>query len=98
MLVYVILFAAALVLRYKKPEVKRSYKIPLGNVGMWIVAIFGISSCIGAIFLGFIPPSQLDVGGLFRFETVLVIGVLGLCIPPFILYRSRASWADSDNS
>lgn len=93
MLVYIALFAAAIYLRYKKPDVARAYKIPLGNYGIWLLGILGIFSCIGAIILGFIPPTQIKIDSLFKYETILVIGIIVLCLPPFIIYALRKpSW------
>ena len=36
-IMYVVLFAAAIKLRYKKPNVARAFKIPGGKVGIWMV-------------------------------------------------------------
>jgi amino acid transporter len=87
MLVYVALFIAAIVLRYKKPHVERSYQVPGGKAGMWLWAVLGILSSVAVIGLGFIPPSQLDTGGLLKYETILVVGMIVLCLPPVIIYR-----------
>ena len=43
-LMYILMFISAIVLRYKKPNVVRAYKIPFKNVGMWVVEI-GRASC-----------------------------------------------------
>lgn len=97
MLVYVGLFAAAIYLRYKYPNVQRPYRIPGGNVGMWIVGVVGIASCIGAILLGFIPPAQINVGNVATYETLLVVGILALCLPPVIIYKfKKPEWKSAD--
>lgn len=94
MMVYLILFAAAIHLRYKKPRVKRAYKIPGGNVGMWIAGILGIFSCSVAILLGFVPPAQIKIGSLWIYEAILIIGIIALCVPPLIMYAFRKpEWA-----
>lgn len=89
MLVYVTLFLAAIRLRYKKPNTPRDYKIPFGNVGMWILGLLGILSSCAAIALGFIPPSQMDVGGLVKYETILVVGIVLFCLPPVVMYKLK---------
>lgn len=86
MFVYIALFAAALWLRYKRPAVARPYKIPLGNPGMWITCVLGLVSCFVAIGLGFLPPSQLEVGSLGVYECILVVGMVVLSVPPLIIY------------
>lgn len=89
MLVYIALFAAALWLRYKKPEVIRSYKVPFGKIGIWIVCLLGIFSSSAAIALGFIPPAQLTIGNVVIYETILIVGILCLAAPPIIIYLLR---------
>lgn len=93
MLVYVALFAAAIWLRYKKPEVKRQFKIPGGKLGIIIVGVLGILSSLGAIVLGFIPPSQLSVGNIWVYESILIVGIVLLTAPPVIIYlRRKPGW------
>lgn len=87
LLYYAFLFAAALKLRYKAPMVPRAFQIPGGLVGMWIVVIFGISSCFLAILLGFQPPSSLKLGSVFYYEAFLVSGLLVFCGLPWLLFR-----------
>jgi amino acid transporter len=89
MLVYVALFAAAWVLRYKKPEVNRAFKIPFGNIGMAVVCILGILTSVVAIILGFVPPTQLMIGNFWVYESILICGILLLLAPPIIIYLKR---------
>lgn len=86
MIVYIVLFVAAIYLRYSKPDVARGYKIPFGNVGIWVVGIFGIASCVFAIFLGFVPPKSIDIGSIIVYESILVIGMALLTLPPVVIY------------
>ena len=71
---YIFLFSAAIYLRYKHPKVKRAYKVPFGNIGMWIICIAGIIASIFTIGIGYFPPDQVDVGGIAFYESFLVIG------------------------
>lgn len=84
---YIFIFAAAIYLRYKKPEVKRSYKVPFGNIGMWIVGVAGIIASAFTIMIGFIPPSQISIGNIFFYEAFLVVGFFGFYLIPMIIYR-----------
>lgn len=93
MLVYIALFAAAIYLRYKKPHVNRPYRIPGGNLGIWIVGLLGLFSCTGAIILGFVPPAQVNVGNLFTYETILIVGIVTLSLPPLFIYSwKKPEW------
>jgi len=91
--VYIIMFFAALKLRYTEPNTPRPFKVPGGNAGMWIFAGLGIIACIAAIILGFIPPSQLDTGGIVFYESFLLIGYIVIVSIPFIIFSyRRPSW------
>ncbi|MCH9613667.1 MAG: Glutamate/gamma-aminobutyrate antiporter [Chlamydiia bacterium] len=90
LIVYLGLFAAGIYLRYKEPDMPRAYKIPFGNLGMWVVGGLGFLSCLFGIALGFIPPSQIDVGSILTYEAIIIGGMLIFCIPPFFLYRSSS--------
>lgn len=86
---YIFMFSAAIRLRYKHAHVKRHYRIPGGFIGIWLVCGIGILTCIGAIILGFFPPSQIQVGNVLKYEAILIIGILVCCIVPFILHRKK---------
>ncbi|KAB2645002.1 MAG: amino acid permease [Verrucomicrobia bacterium] len=86
LLVYVAMFASAVKLRYKYPEVKRTFIIPGGKIGLWTVCTIGSLSCIFTIGIGFLPPSQIAVGSLQTYERTMIIGVLSSSALPFIIY------------
>lgn len=86
LLVYVAMFAAVLKLRYKCPQVKRSFLIPGGKLGLWIVCIVGSSTCIGTIILGLFPPAQIPVGNITTYELLMGGGILISCLLPFAIY------------
>ena len=93
MLVYIALFSAVIYLRYKKPQVQRAYRIPCGNIGVWVIGLLGLTSCTAAIILGFIPPAQLPVGNVTIYEAVLIGGIVILCLPPAIIfYCKKPEW------
>ena len=50
---YVIVFIAALVLRYKYINIVRPYKIPFGKFGIWFVCSLGFFICLLVIFVSF---------------------------------------------
>lgn len=89
LLFYVLLFAAAIRLRYKHAQVARSFHIPGGKTGIWLVCGAGIFTCIGAIILGFLPPKHIAMGSIFKYETILIVGVIVCCLFPMLLYRAK---------
>jgi glutamate:GABA antiporter len=89
MIMYVLLFISAIRLRYTKPHVERTYRVPGGNGGMWIVSGVGIGGALFAITISFFPPSQLQTGSFAFFESVLIGGCVVFCMIPLIIYRLR---------
>ena len=85
-LVYVFMFAAAIKLRYKHPSHRRHFQIP-GRYGMWFTAGIGLITCIGALFLGFVPPRQVNVGSIWRYELFLVSGLLTFSLLPLAIFH-----------
>jgi len=94
-MMYIMIFAAAIRLRYTQPDVPRAYKIPGGNVGMWIVAGVGLVGSTFALLIGFVPPT-----GISHWPTPIYIGAMLAAIlicsaPPFIIERiKKPGWID----
>ncbi len=89
LMVYVIMFAAAIRLRYTHPNQARSYKIPGGNKVMWIVCSIGILCCLAAMIMGFIPPSQIPIDNVFLFESFLIGGLALFVIVPWFFAKKH---------
>ncbi|OGT36497.1 MAG: transporter [Gammaproteobacteria bacterium RIFCSPHIGHO2_12_FULL_37_14] len=84
LLFYVLLFSAAIRLRYKQSSITRAFRIPGKNYGMWIVGGIGMITCLLAILVGFLPPSQIAMGSISNYEIILITGIIIFCLPPFI--------------
>lgn len=94
LIMYILMFAAAIKLRYKRPDVARSFKIPGGTVGIWSVAGIGILGCFSTIFIGFFPPAQLETGNVFFYVLFLLVGILVACTAPsLILLFKKPGWS-----
>ena len=89
LIMYILLYSAAIKLRYSKPNVQRAYKIPGGNWGMWIVAGVGILGALFAIFIGFFPPAQLKSESILFYGLFLAVGILVMCGVPLVIYQFR---------
>ena len=89
LIMYILLYSAAIKLRYSKPNVQRAYKIPGGNLGMWIIAGVGILGALFAIFIGFFPPAQLKSGSILFYGLFLSLGILVMCGVPLVIYEFR---------
>ena len=85
MIMYGMLYVAAIKLRYSQPNVPRAYKVPGGNFGMWLFAGGGLVALTFAFVLEFFPPKQLPVGGPVFYVTFLSVLTLLFVIAPFII-------------
>lgn len=93
LIMYIMLYAAAVRLRYTQPNVNRSYKVPGGNFGMWCVSGIGIAGALFAIIVGFFPPKQLVIGSPFFYVCFLIMGVLVFLGTPILMIHFRKpSW------
>lgn len=93
LLMYLLMFAAAIKLRYKKPDVSRPYKIPGGRVGVWCVAGVGFLSSLFVFILGFLPPQGIMKINPYVYVAILAFGVLLLSLAPaFILLFKKPNW------
>lgn len=84
MLMYLLMFLAAIKLRLKAPNHHRAFRIPGGLVGMLIVAGIGMVGVLTTLVVSFIPPDGINVGSVSRYELTLVLGLLLMCSPPFV--------------
>lgn len=89
LLVYIFMFAAAIKLRYQDPNRIRSYRIPGGNIVMWLISGTGIFCCFTALLTGFVPPAQIAVTNLLLYEAFLVGGLILFFIIPWHLARKH---------
>lgn len=84
MLMYILMFLAAIQLRRKAGEVPRPFRIPGGNWGLYVVSTVGILGAFLTLCVSFIPPTGIDVGHVQHYEALLIGGLILMCLPPFI--------------
>lgn len=84
MLMYLLMFAAAICLRIKAPHHPRAFKIPGGLFGLIFVASIGMIGAFTTLIVSFMPPENINVGSLAQYEITLVSGLVLMCLPPFI--------------
>lgn len=91
MLMYIILFSAAVRLRYSQAHIQRPFKIPGKNWGIWLAAILGIIVCSVVVTLGFIPPSDkmLDIGDAALYEAFMIGGMFVILLPLYFIHMPR---------
>ena len=96
LIMYLMMFAAAIYLRYNMKKANRPFRIgSKGNGLMWLIAGVGFLGSLLAFVLSFIPPGQIAVGSNAMWYSVLVIGCIVVVAVPLVIYAMRKpSWKD----
>lgn len=96
LIMYLLMFAAAIYLRYNMKKAERPFRI--GNKGnglIWVIAGMGFLGSLLAFVLSFIPPGQIAVGSNVMWYSVLVVGCVIVVAAPLVIYAMRKpSWKD----
>jgi len=94
LIMYILMFIAAIRLRYSKPKVPRAYKVPFKMHGIWFFSSVGILSSCFAIALCFVPPTNLEVGSTWGYTSLLAVSLLIMIAIPLLMHRKRKPhWA-----
>jgi putative glutamate/gamma-aminobutyrate antiporter len=95
---YLIMYVAAIRLRYAQPDMPRPFKIPGGNIGMWIVGIVGLLGALIALVFSFIPPAQIKTGSPVIYIGSLLVGsIIFLAVPLLIYAFHKPTWKAPDS-
>ena len=90
LIMYLLMFVAAVRLRRKQPDHPRGYRAPM------LVSLCGIgfAASLAALLIGFVPPSQFESGNAGIYVLIVATGALGLgLLVPYLFYRARKpSW------
>lgn len=89
LVMYLLMFAAAIYLRHSQPDRPRPYSVPGGKVGMWFFGGLGFLAALLAFLVSFIPPAQISVGSPATFVGLLIGGTLFFVAIPLIIYGLR---------
>jgi amino acid transporter len=90
LVMYLLMFVAAVNLRTRQPQVERGYKAP----ALKFICTVGFVASAAAILIGFVPPSQFESGNTAAYVGLILAGtvLLGL-LPPWLFLRYRKpSW------
>jgi glutamate:GABA antiporter len=90
LIVYLLMFVAAVRLRRTQPDHPRGFKAPM----LFVLCLVGFVASIAALAIGFIPSSQFGGGDTLVYLLIVAGGVIvvGLLVP-FLFYRFRKpSW------
>ncbi|WP_406838116.1 APC family permease [Streptomyces sp. AHU1] len=90
LIVYLLMFVAAVRLRRNQPDHPRGYRVPALN----LVCVVGFLASAAAMVIGFVPPSQFGGNSVFLYVVIIGcgLGILGLLIPWAFLKLRKPSW------
>lgn len=87
LIMYLMMYAAAIRLRYTQPDLPRSYRVPGGRIGLWIIAGGGFLAVLFSLVVTFFPPSQLPVGSPTTYTLLVAAGTLLFVSIPLVISR-----------
>ncbi|MDX2562570.1 APC family permease [Streptomyces sp. TX20-6-3] len=90
LIVYLLMFAAAMRLRKTQPDHPRGYRAP----ALGVLCVVGLLASLAALCIGFIPSSQFGSGSVWSYIAIVGGGlvILGLLIPWAFLKFRKPSW------
>ncbi len=93
LVMYILMFLAAIILRFTRPNQPRAYRIPGGHIGMIVVAGLGLLGALFTLVISFFPPTQFATGNALFYCLFLGAGMVLFCSAPFlILLFKKPSW------
>lgn len=98
LVMYILMYAAAIKLRISQPDLPRSYKIPGGIFGMCFVAGLGLIGVCFSLVVGFFPPTNLPVGNPTLYVGLVSTGLVVFVGLPFLINSlKKPQWLQSSN-
>jgi putative glutamate/gamma-aminobutyrate antiporter len=90
LIVYLLMFVAAVKLRRNQPDVERGFRAP----ALTFLCVVGFLASAAAIVIGFVPPSQFESGSAVAYGALILAGtvLLGLLPPWLFLKLRKPSW------
>ena len=94
LIVYLLMFVAAMRLRRTQPDHPRGYRAPALN----LLCVVGLLSSAAAMVIGFVPSSQFRSGSVLSYVGIVAGGLvlLGLLVPYTFYKLRKPSWRQPD--
>jgi hypothetical protein len=94
LVMYVLMFIAAMQLRRHQKDHERGFKAP----ALSLLCIVGTIASVAAFFIGFVPPSQFESGSTETY--ILIVGggvlIIGFLVPGITYMMRKPSWKTPD--
>ncbi|MFE0650047.1 APC family permease [Streptomyces sp. NPDC059534] len=90
LIVYLLMFAAAIRLRKTQPDHPRGYRAP----ALPVLCVVGLLASLAALCIGFVPSSQFGSGSVWAYVAIVGGGllILGFVVPWAFLHFRKPSW------
>ncbi len=89
-MMYVLMFIAAIFIKVKLAHKPRSFSIPCGRLGYYLTCAIGMTGCALTLVIGFFPPAEsLEMGSANHFRLIFSGGIVLMLIPAYWLYLRR---------
>lgn len=88
-IVYLMVFASLIKLRYSSPNTVRAFKIPGGIPGVWLVGGTGFFACLFTFLLSLLPPGNYEHISVPEYVMIMIIGTAILALPPLVFLRLK---------
>jgi amino acid transporter len=83
LIMYVLMFIAAMRLRRTQPDRARGYRAP----ALGLLCVLGIASSVAALVFGFIPPAQFGQSNGLTYAVLILAGILVIgIVPPMLMH------------
>ncbi|MBN9044143.1 MAG: amino acid permease [Rhizobiales bacterium] len=93
LVMYLLMYAAAIKLHHSQPDRERHFRIPGGMIGMWAVAGTGFVAVLFALIVSFFPPTQIPVGSPTLYTAMVILGLVVFGGAPFVIHAfKKPNW------
>ena len=97
-IVYLLVFASLIKLRYSRPDAPRPFKIPGGIPGIWLIGGMGAFGVIFAFIVGLMPTGAFTAKETLFYVIGVLLGTFILAVPPLIFLKlKKPSWIETGN-
>jgi len=97
-IVYLLVFASLIKLRYSRPDAPRPFKVPGGMPGIWLIGGMGAFGVIFAFIVGLMPTGAFTAKETLFYVIGVLLGTFLLAVPPLIFLKlKKQSWIETGN-
>jgi len=92
-IVYLLVFASLIKLRYSRPDAARPFRVPGGMAGVWIIGGMGAAGVIFSFIVGLMPTADFSADEAIAYVGGILLGTFLLAFPPLVFLKiKRPGW------